>query len=85
MPSWVVRLDKGNVSATPPAGLWTRDLSRAHRLAARTDAGQVYVNEYPAGGIEAPFGGFKRSGYDREKGIEGLNHYCQTKAVTVRL
>jgi aldehyde dehydrogenase (NAD+) len=67
------------------AGIWTRDLSRAHRLAARLDAGQVYVNEYPAGGIEVPFGGFKRSGYGREKGIEALNHYCQTKAVIVRL
>lgn len=66
--------------------LWTSDLSRAHRLAARIEAGQVYVNTYGAGGgVELPFGGFKRSGYGREKGYEALDAYTQTKTVIVKL
>jgi len=67
------------------AGLWTRDISRAHRVAARLEAGQVYVNDWIAGGIEAPFGGYKQSGYGREKGIEALHHYTQLKSVTIKL
>lgn len=67
------------------AGLWTSDVGRAHRVAAQLEAGQVYVNEYWAGGVETPFGGYKDSGYGREKGIEGLKHYCQLKTVTVRI
>jgi aldehyde dehydrogenase (NAD+) len=67
------------------AGLWTRDVSRAHRVAARLEAGQVYVNDWIAGGIETPFGGYKQSGYGREKGIEALHHYTQLKCVTIRL
>lgn len=67
------------------AGLWTRDLSRALRVSARIEAGQIYVNEYPSGGVETPFGGFKKSGYGREKGLEALHHYTQTKTTIVRL
>jgi aldehyde dehydrogenase (NAD+) len=67
------------------AGLWTRDVSRAHRVAARLEAGQVYVNDWIAGAIEMPFGGYKQSGYGREKGIEALHHYTQLKSVTIRL
>lgn len=67
------------------AGLWTRDLTRAHRVAAQLEAGQVYVNEYFAGGVETPFGGYKMSGYGREKGIEAMRHYTQLKCVTIRL
>jgi aldehyde dehydrogenase (NAD+) len=67
------------------AGLWTKDLARAHRVAAQIEAGQVYVNEYPSGGVETPFGGFKQSGYGREKGVEALHHYTQTKTTIVRL
>lgn len=67
------------------AGLWTTDLARAHRVAAQIEAGQVYVNEYPSGGVETPFGGFKQSGYGREKGIEALHHYTQTKTTIIRL
>ena len=67
------------------AGIWTRDVSRAHAVARRIDAGQVYVNEYFAGGVETPFGGFKSSGVGREKGFEALKHYTQTKTITVRL
>ncbi|MEM7412036.1 MAG: aldehyde dehydrogenase family protein [Myxococcota bacterium] len=67
------------------AGLWTRDISRAHRVAARLEAGQVYVNDWIAGSIEQPFGGYKQSGYGREKGIEALHHYTQLKCVTITL
>lgn len=67
------------------AGLWTQNLSRAHRVAARLQAGQVYVNEYPSGGVETPFGGYKQSGIGREKGREALNHYTQLKTVIVTL
>jgi len=67
------------------AGLWTRDLSRAHRVAAQLEAGQVYINEYWAGGVETPFGGVKNSGYGREKGIAGALDYTYLKTVTLRL
>ncbi|GII54453.1 aldehyde dehydrogenase [Planotetraspora thailandica] len=67
------------------AGLWTRDLSRAHRVAARLEAGQVYVNEWQHGLVEGPFGGYKQSGVGREKGAEALHHYTQTKFVSIRL
>jgi aldehyde dehydrogenase (NAD+) len=67
------------------AGLWTRDISRAHRVAARLEAGQVFVNEFPSGSVETPFGGYKESGYGREKGLEALHHYTQLKTVIVRL
>ncbi len=67
------------------AGLWTTSLSRAHRVAARLQAGQVYINEYPGGGVETPFGGYKQSGIGREKGREALFHYAQLKTVIIRL
>ncbi len=66
--------------------VWTTDLARAHRMAAQIQAGQVFVNTYGAGGgVELPFGGFKQSGYGREKGIEALDAYTQTKTVIVKL
>ncbi|MDF1625370.1 MAG: aldehyde dehydrogenase family protein [Parvibaculaceae bacterium] len=67
------------------AGIWTRDLGRALRVSARLEAGQIYVNEYQAGGVETPLGGYKQSGYGREKGLEALHHYTQLKCVTIRL
>jgi len=67
------------------AGIWTESLSRAHRVAAAIEAGQIYVNEYQAGGVETPLGGYKASGYGREKGVEALHHYTQLKCVTIRL
>lgn len=67
------------------AGVWTRDVSLAHRMAARLEVGQVFVNEYLAGGIETPFGGHKNSGIGREKGIEALKHYTHVKSVTLRI
>ncbi|MCX4815254.1 aldehyde dehydrogenase family protein [Streptomyces sp. NBC_01239] len=66
--------------------VWTSDLSRAHRVAAAVEAGQVYVNGYGAGGgVELPFGGFRKSGYGREKGVEALDAYTATKTVVVQL
>lgn len=67
------------------AGLWTQNLGRAHRVAAQLMAGQVYVNEYPSGGVETPFGGYKQSGIGREKGREALLHYTQLKTVIVNI
>ncbi len=66
------------------AGVYTRDLRLAHWTAERLVAGQVYVNEWWAGGVETPFGGMKRSGYGREKGQEALLGYVQTKNVGIR-
>ncbi|MFI5717607.1 aldehyde dehydrogenase family protein [Nocardia sp. NPDC051750] len=68
------------------AAVWTRDLSRAHRLAADIVAGQVYVNTYGAGGgVELPFGGFRKSGYGREKGLDALDAMTATKTVVIKL
>src|SRR5690606_25932368 len=67
------------------AGVYTKDLRTAHWAAERLVAGQVFVNEWFAGGVETPFGGTKRSGYGREKGQEALLNYVQTKNVGIRL
>lgn len=67
------------------AGVFTRDFRRAHRLAAGLQAGQVQINRFPAGGVEVPFGGYKRSGIGREKGLEGLRHYTQLKTVIAHI
>ena len=64
------------------AGVWTKYGARQHRVAKRVRAGQVYVNGYGAGGgIELPFGGFKKSGHGREKGFEALFDMSATKTV----
>ena len=63
------------------AGIWTGDICRAHRMASRLQAGQVYINNYQAVNIEAPFGGYKQSGIGREKGVEAIHHYTQVKTV----
>jgi aldehyde dehydrogenase (NAD+)/betaine-aldehyde dehydrogenase len=66
--------------------VWTKDLARAHRVAAQVDGGQIYVNTYGAGGgVELPFGGFRKSGYGREKGVEALDAYTATKTIVVQL
>ena len=66
-------------------GVFTRDLDRATRNASQIRAGQVFVNEWFAGGVETPFGGYGKSGYGREKGREALWNYVQTKNIAVRL
>ncbi len=68
------------------AAVWTADVDRAHAMVRALHAGQVFVNNYGAGGgIELPFGGVKRSGYGREKGFEALLGYTYTKTVAVRV
>ncbi|TFY90714.1 aldehyde dehydrogenase family protein [Pseudomonas nabeulensis] len=67
------------------AGVFTQDLNRALRCARRLRAGQVFVNEWFAGGIETPFGGVGLSGYGREKGQEALYSYVRTKNLAVRI
>jgi aldehyde dehydrogenase (NAD+)/betaine-aldehyde dehydrogenase len=68
------------------AAVWTQNVNAAHRLAGEIRAGQVYVNTYGAGGgVEFPFGGFKKSGYGREKGFEALRAFCQTKTVILKV
>jgi aldehyde dehydrogenase (NAD+) len=66
-------------------GVFTRDLDRATRAARAMRAGQVFVNEWFAGGVETPFGGYGRSGYGREKGREALLNYVQTKNVAISI
>jgi phenylacetaldehyde dehydrogenase len=67
------------------AGVWTRDVSKAHRIAAELKAGTVWVNCYNIFDSALPFGGYKQSGWGREMGHEVLEHYTQTKAVVVGL
>ncbi len=67
------------------AGIWSRDIGRVHRVAARLDAGRIVVNEYNGGFVQTPCGGFKYSGYGREQGMDALSHYTQTKSVIIKL
>lgn len=67
------------------AGVFTADLDRATRAARYLRAGQIFVNEWYAGGVETPFGGYGKSGYGREKGREALWNYVQTKNIAIRL
>ncbi|MGB0694910.1 MAG: aldehyde dehydrogenase family protein [Rhodospirillaceae bacterium] len=67
------------------SGVFTADLDRAMRAAGRLRAGQVFINEWYAGGVETPFGGYGKSGYGREKGREALWNYVQTKNIAVRI
>jgi aldehyde dehydrogenase (NAD+) len=66
-------------------GVFTRDLDRATQVARKIRAGQVFVNEWFAGGVETPFGGYGKSGYGREKGREALWNYVQTKNIAIKL
>ncbi len=67
------------------AGIWTRDVSKAHALAAKIQAGTVWINCYNIFDASLPFGGYKQSGWGREMGEEVLENYLETKAVTIRL
>jgi acyl-CoA reductase-like NAD-dependent aldehyde dehydrogenase len=67
------------------AGVWTRDVQRAHRVAGAIRAGTIWVNAYRSVGPMAPFGGFKASGMGRENGLAALGEYTETKTVWVEL
>ena len=66
-------------------GIFTQDLNIALRGAKALKSGQVFVNEWYAGGVETPFGGVKLSGFGREKGQEALYSYVQTKNIAIKL
>jgi len=65
------------------AGVWTRDVAKAHRVAASIQAGTVWVNQYNWYDAGAPFGGYKQSGFGRELGRDALEQYTETKTVFV--
>ena len=67
------------------AGVFTNDLTRAHRVAAGFEAGTCYINTYNDAPVEAPFGGSKRSGVGRENAKAAIEHYSQLKSVFVRM
>jgi acyl-CoA reductase-like NAD-dependent aldehyde dehydrogenase len=67
------------------AGIFTSDIGRAHRFARDVRAGQIYINEWFANGTGSPFGGYKQSGFGREKGLEAIRGYTQTKNVCARI
>lgn len=67
------------------AGIWSRDIGRVHRVAAKLEAGRIVVNEYGGGFVQNPCGGYKLSGYGREQGMDALAHYTQQKSVIIRL
>ncbi len=67
------------------AGIWTRDISKAHALAKKIRAGTVWINCYNVFDASLPFGGYKQSGWGREMGGEVLNNYTEVKAVTAQL
>ena len=73
-------------NATPfglAAGVFTRDLARAHRVVARLEAGTTWINAYNLTPVEAPFGGVKASGLGRENGRAALEHWSRVKSVYV--
>ena len=67
------------------AGVFTKDIDRATQAAKKLRGGQIFVNEWYAGGVETPFGGYGKSGYGREKGREALFNYVQTKNIAIKL
>jgi phenylacetaldehyde dehydrogenase len=67
------------------AGIWTNDVSKAHRLAAELRAGTVWINCYNIFDAALPFGGYKQSGWGREMGAEALENYTETKTVCIGL
>jgi phenylacetaldehyde dehydrogenase len=67
------------------AGVWTKDISKAHRMAALLRAGTVWINCYNIFDAALPFGGYKQSGWGREMGKDVFESYTETKAVCARI
>jgi aldehyde dehydrogenase (NAD+) len=67
------------------AGIWTQNIDIAHYVASKVKSGQVFINNYgAAGGIQMPFGGYKKSGIGREKGFVALRNYTQIKNIAIK-
>ena len=67
------------------AAIWTDDVNRAHRAARALRAGVVWVNTFDAGDITSPFGGFKQSGFGRDKSIHALDKFTDLKSIWLQL
>ena len=67
------------------AGVWTQDLNQAHRLIRDIEAGVIWVNSFDEGDMTQPFGGYKQSGHARDKCIDSLLSYTQSKSAWIRL
>jgi len=67
------------------AGVWTKDVQRAHRVVQRLNAGSIWINSYRTLAFNVPYGGFRQSGIGRENGFEGLREYLQTKSVWIEM
>jgi gamma-glutamyl-gamma-aminobutyraldehyde dehydrogenase len=83
-PDEAIRLANGTVYGLA-AGLWTRDVSLAHRAAREIKAGLVWVNGWDACDITMPFGGFKQSGFGRDRSLHALYKYADLKSVSITL
>jgi phenylacetaldehyde dehydrogenase len=80
-----IAAEANNSSYGLGAGIWTKDISKAHALAKKLRAGTVWINCYNVFDASLPFGGYKQSGWGREMGHEVLNNYTEVKAVTTQL
>ena len=67
------------------AAVWTSDVNRAHRTARAIRAGVVWVNTFDAGDISSPFGGFKQSGFGRDKSLHAMEKFTDRKAIWIQL
>ena len=76
---------RDRIAERPRAGIWTKDISKAHALAKKIRAGTVWINCYNVFDASLPFGGYKQSGWGREMGHEALEAYTEVKAVTTQL
>jgi len=65
--------------------VWTRDLSKAHRVSRALRAGLVWINTYGLMDAAVPFGGFKNSGFGRELGMHAIEHYTELKSVWLNM
>jgi (Z)-2-((N-methylformamido)methylene)-5-hydroxybutyrolactone dehydrogenase len=82
------RISERQADDTPyglAAGVWTKDLQKAHRVAHALRAGTIWVNSYRTLSFNTPFGGYKMSGLGRENGLESLKEYTEVKSVWVEL
>ena len=74
-----------NTSFGLAAAVFTKDINRAHRMAAGLQAGIVWINDYNVTPPEVPFGGYKQSGVGRENGLQAVEHYTQIKTIYTNL